>query len=283
MVLGTLRYLATGSILQVIGDVNGFDKSTASRVIAKVIRAIAQLHQQFIKMPDTPVEQERVKIEFYRIARFPNCIGSIDCTHIKIQSPGGDNAEIFRNRKTFFSMNVQMVCDSTLKIRDVVCRWPGSTHDSTIFNNSRIKARMENGEFGNSVLVGDSGYAIRRYLLTPLRNPETRAEQLYNESQIRTRNPVERLYGVLKRRFPVLAIGIRLKVEKVEAIVVACAILHNIACEMGEPQLDVDNDIEEAIDLVNGINPDYPPDVINLNINNLHRYNLINHYFQTLL
>lgn len=54
---------------------------------------------------------------------------------------------------------------------------------------------------------------------------------LYNESQIRTRNVVERSYGVWKRRFPILSLGIRLDIERVEAIVVATAVLHNIATD----------------------------------------------------
>lgn len=54
---------------------------------------------------------------------------------------------------------------------------------------------------------------------------------LYNESQIRTRNVVERSYGVWKRRFPILSLGIRLDIERVEAIIVATAVLHNIAID----------------------------------------------------
>jgi hypothetical protein len=45
---------------------------------------------------------------------------------------------------------------------------------------------------------------------TPLLNPGTPAKQLDNESHIRTRNVAERLFGVLKRRFPILAYGCRL-------------------------------------------------------------------------
>lgn len=49
-----------------------------------------------------------VKEEFYSIASFPDVIGAIDCTHVRIQSPGGENAERFRNRKGYFSINCQV-------------------------------------------------------------------------------------------------------------------------------------------------------------------------------
>lgn len=49
--------------------------------------------------------------------------------------------------------------------------------------------------------------------MTPFLNPQTPAQQLYNESHIRTRNSIERLVGVLKRRFAILAYGCKLKVD----------------------------------------------------------------------
>lgn len=67
---------------------------------------------------------------------------------------GGDNAEIYRNRKSFFSINVQCLTDAHLKILDVVARWPGSVHDATIFANSAIRARFEAGHFPGSVIIG---------------------------------------------------------------------------------------------------------------------------------
>ncbi|KAI8115846.1 putative nuclease HARBI1 [Lucilia cuprina] len=166
---------------------------------------------------------------FYNIAKFPKVLGSIDCTHIRIQSPGGNNAELYRNRKGYFSSNVQAICNAHLEIMDIVCRWPGSAHDSNIFNNSKIKAKLENGEFQDYYLLGDSGYGIKPYLMTPLTNPVTHAEILYNESQIRTRNTIERCFGVLKRRFPILSLGMRVSQYTSMAIIVACAVLHNIA------------------------------------------------------
>lgn len=110
--------------------------------------------------------------------------------------------------------NVQTICNSNLEITDTVARWPGSSHDSTIFNNSCIKAEFESGYYGNALLLEDGGYASTSYTMTPLDNPRTPVEQLYNESQIRTRNTVERSYGIWKRRFPVLAIGLQTKLNK---------------------------------------------------------------------
>lgn len=69
----------------------------------------------------------------------PNVVGLIDCTHVKIVSPGPPDAERFRNRKAYFSVNVQAVGSHNLKILDLVARWPGSTHDAYIFDMSPIK------------------------------------------------------------------------------------------------------------------------------------------------
>ncbi|KAK9700633.1 DDE superfamily endonuclease [Popillia japonica] len=89
-------------------------------------------------MPQTREEKEATAVEFHRVARFPRVVGAIDCTHVRLlpwirfprvvgaidcthvrlQSPGGNMAENFRNRKGYFSLNVQVVCNATTKITD---------------------------------------------------------------------------------------------------------------------------------------------------------------------
>ena len=190
---------------------------------------------------------------------------------------------MFRNRKGYFSINVQVVSNSNLEITDIVARWPGSVHDSTIFNNSRLKAAFEGGAYENSFLLGDSGYPVKPYLMTPLLNPQTAAEGLYNEGHIRTRNTVERLFGIWKRRFPVLALGMRLKLNKVIPVIVACAVLHNIARQNGEelpqddPNLNYPAPWEDILNYGN-----VPPGNImdNARDNAANRIILINDYFQ---
>lgn len=245
----TLRYYATGSFLAVCGDFVGVHKSTASQIIRLVSHELALLRPKFINFPSTSAEIDNVRQNFFNIAKFPKCIGAIDCTHVKIKSPGGLDGEIYRNRKGYFSINVQTVCDPDLRIQSIVCTSPGSTHDSTIFNHSSIRGRFERGEMRNSIIVGDSGYALKNYLMTPFLNPNCEGQNIYNEAQIRTRNVVERSYGVWKKRFPVLAVGINMNLQFVESIIVATAVLHNIACYFGEQTPRVSNQLEQLIDL----------------------------------
>nr|CAI5841467.1 unnamed protein product [Callosobruchus analis] len=230
--LTALLFYATNGHQINIGDHMGMNQSTVSRIVGKVSRAIAGLRNRFIKMPSTPEDILCCQNNFYRLARFPRVIGCIDGTHVKIYSPGGEDGEVYRNRKSYFSINVQLVCDRNLKINNIVARWPGSVHDATIFNHSRLRTRFEAGEFGNSVMLGDGGYPLTQYLLTPLANPDTQPHSLYNESHIRTRNCIERTNGVWKRRFPALCYGLHCKTETNLAIIVATAVLHNIALTM---------------------------------------------------
>ena len=102
----TLRFYALGSMLFALGDFIGVSTSTASQIVKNVTIAIATLANQFIKLPEGDNELDKCKTEFYGIAKFPKVLGALDCTHVKIQSPGGDNAEAFRNRKGYFSINV---------------------------------------------------------------------------------------------------------------------------------------------------------------------------------
>jgi len=195
-----------------VGDLNGVSKATSSIVVRRVTQAIARLATDVVCCPSTRAEQAEVMRGFHDIAQFPGIIGAIDCTHVPVQSPGGDDAELFRNRKGYFSLNVQAVSSSDLKFSNVVSRWYGSAHDATIFAHSRLCARFESGEFGRGYLLGDAGYPSKPYLLTPISTPITAAEQRYNAAHILSRNVVERAFGVVKRRFPCLRYGLRVKV-----------------------------------------------------------------------
>ena len=172
-------------------------------------------------------------------------IGAIDGTHIPIKSPGGNDAELYRNRKGYFSLNVQAIVDSTCKFTDIVVRWPGSTHDATIFN-SQICQHFECNKF-DGFLLGDSGYPCKKYLLTPFLNPNTQAQHRYNQSHVATRSVVERTFGQWKERFRCLLTPLRMALPNSQNVVIAAACLYNLAISLNIP-IPEDN---EEFDMTN--------------------------------
>ncbi|KAK5648003.1 hypothetical protein RI129_002895 [Pyrocoelia pectoralis] len=155
-------------------------------------------------MSNLPQVVARYRNNFFEIGGFPGVTGCVDGTHIEIKSPGGENAEVFTNRKGYMSLNVQVVAGAHLDILDIVIRWPGSAHDSRIFNSSAVCMRLDRGEYPG-ILLGDSAYQQTRYVYTPVPNPQTQAEHRYNNAHIRTRNVVERTFGIWKSRFRCLS------------------------------------------------------------------------------
>ena len=102
----TLQFFGSGTYLRNVADLFGVHISTISRIIERCSRALASLHRQFINFPENG-EIHAVQEQFYAIGGLPGIVVAIDCMHIPIQSPGTNQAELFRNRKGFFSINVQ--------------------------------------------------------------------------------------------------------------------------------------------------------------------------------
>ena len=102
----TLRFYVTGTYQSAIAVLHGIDRTTVCKIIKRVSRESAKLSQQNVSFP-TDLSTDKTK--FRELSRIPNIIGAIDCTHIRIQSPGGANATKCINRKGFFSLNVQAV------------------------------------------------------------------------------------------------------------------------------------------------------------------------------
>lgn len=279
-VLITLACMASGSHQAVIGDCYDVSQARVSQCLSRVARAIAFLSNRYIQYPARNM-LFKVMNDFQAIAGMPDVVGCIDCTHIKILRPSRDDSELFQCREGFFSLNIQAICGPDLVFYNIVSRWPGSVHDSKIFENSRIYNELQDGLL-HGHLLGDSGYHCSKYLLTPLMNPNGPHEEAYNRSHIKTRNTIERAFGVLKRRFCYLGTTMRTNLDTTKAIIVASAVLHNIAIhtklDMEEEVRDVHADMQhENINV-----PDNDPAMQNNNAalqGRLKREQIIRDYF----
>ncbi|CAB3228785.1 unnamed protein product [Arctia plantaginis] len=121
--------------------------------------------------------------EFQELFNMPNTLGAVDGTHISIAKPSINHptapGNLFYNRKGFYSINCQIVCSAKGKIIGLNPNFPGSTHDAAIWRASTInhflKSNFLSGE-RNQWLLGDKGYPLQPWLMTPLMAPTTEAE-----------------------------------------------------------------------------------------------------------
>ena len=77
-----VKFYATGSFLQVIGNTFGYNKSTVLRVVHAVTNAICCHGADFFRWP-TGNERAIIMNGFDQIAQFPCAIGAVDGTHIR--------------------------------------------------------------------------------------------------------------------------------------------------------------------------------------------------------
>ncbi|XP_042617312.1 putative nuclease HARBI1 [Cyprinus carpio] len=246
-VIMTLRFLATGKMQQCTSDDLGPSQSTVSRVLNTTVAALTtpDIVRQFIDFPTDLQTIWQKQADFMRIAGFPAVVVTIDGTHVRIIAPTV-NEETYINRKGFHSINVQVVFDANYKILDLVPKWPGSTYDARVLSQSGLNGLFEQNYVRPGChLLGDSGYPLKHWLLTPYRRPQGEQPLNYNRAHKVTRAVVERGIGQLKRRFHFLHRDILHSPERACHIIMACGILHNICKVCNLPLLDDDDDDDE--------------------------------------
>ncbi|XP_066596948.1 putative nuclease HARBI1 [Prorops nasuta] len=231
----TLRYYATNNFQRVSADLVKLQHSTISNVVFRVTNLLSMYLKDYVKFPTSRTNVENNWRLFKELGfgqgaiGLPSITGAIDCTHIRLSGTQyREYAENYRNRKGYYSLNVQAIVGPKTEILDIVPEWPGSNHDSRIFKNSRVFHRFEQNEIPG-ILIGDKRYPALPFLLTPYRNPETEEQERYNMIHSRSRIIVERTFGIWKKRFPCLSQGLNLKISTCTSVVTACAILHNLS------------------------------------------------------
>ncbi|KAF0745920.1 Uncharacterized protein FWK35_00029855 [Aphis craccivora] len=110
-------------------------QASVSCCIKEVVSALNNptIFNSWVKFPNSIRELTAVRQEFYRKTRFPGVIGCLDFTHVDIVPPSknlnlSENRYpeyMYVNRKHYHSINVQLICDSNLKMFNVNALFPG--------------------------------------------------------------------------------------------------------------------------------------------------------------
>ncbi|KAM4565920.1 putative nuclease HARBI1 [Odontesthes bonariensis] len=210
-VTNALRFFAKGDFQTEVADLSKISQPAMLRNLEEVATAIGRLAPRYIRFPGGQ-EVNTIKEAFYRQSNMPGVLGLIDGSLFPIKAPVVDEGA-YVCRKGFHAINVQAVGDHRVIIRHLVA--------------SDLNTYLEEGNV-SGWLLGDSGYPLKGYLLTPVSDEQTAADMRWR---------CHDLSGGYLQYSP----------EKVVLFIKATAVLHNICrlANLPDPEVDLEQEHPE--------------------------------------
>jgi hypothetical protein len=120
----------------------------------------------------------------------------------------------------------------------ILAGWEGSAHNSVVYRSAQYKHGFITPP--NKYWLGDAGYANSDTILVPYRGtryhlkeqinagkkPEN-PKELFNLRHASKRNVIERIFGVVKRKYQILRTPSEYSMETQTRIILACCTIHN--------------------------------------------------------
>jgi len=184
---------------------------------------------------------------------FKDAIGALDGSHIHSAPPANERASS-RNRKGFISQNCLFGCSFDLQFVFAYTGWEGSATDARVYESAILNGLdIPEGKY----YLADAGFPSCEELLIPYRavryhlaewgrantrcvlqsistaqhlyincRPKSK-EELFNLRHASARNVIERIFGVLKRRFRILLLAPEYSMYIQARIPAALCAIHN--------------------------------------------------------
>jgi hypothetical protein len=244
---------------------------TVSRAFNSVLQALVVLHEDVVQEPTVMSPVPWKIANNAKFVAFRDCVGAIDGTHIAAHVPATKNGQPVNqkpwlNRKGYLSQNVAACCDFDLRFVFIHAGYEGSAHDSKVIKDALVKKRFHPPP--GRYYLADAGYYHSDYLLKPYNStryhlrewnepgasrPRTKAE-LFNLRHSQLRNHIERIFGVLKRKFKILSVPPQYSLPQQRDLVIALTAIFNFIAERDR---QADPDFAEAVPLTDSSLPSF--------------------------
>lgn len=162
-------------------------------------------------------------------------VGAIDGIAIRIPCLSlrdCDDPIHYLNRKEFFSINCQAICDADLKFRWAAMTCAGSTHDAMAFKDTQLYRLIQSGALRHPYCIfGDAAYVCDDCAVTPYASTHAQPgtpEDVFNFFHSNLRICVECAFGVLVARCACLLLVLSCIVA-LYCIVVHCILVCMVA------------------------------------------------------
>ncbi|XP_071724153.1 uncharacterized protein [Rutidosis leptorrhynchoides] len=192
----------------------------SSHTIHKYFHEILEAMMEFAKemiMPTTFDPNLDVPDSHKSIRKiFKGAVGALDVTLVHAIIPLDQQIAYRGREKEKYYQNVLAICDFNMIFTYVYAGWEGVAHDLRVLRE--ILSNPDNCfpfPPPNKYYLCDASYPSTREFLTPYHNVRywlgdyrrrraTTKEEKFNHAHARIRNVIERAFGVLKARFPIL-------------------------------------------------------------------------------
>ncbi|XP_068726261.1 uncharacterized protein [Montipora capricornis] len=240
----TLRHLASGDKYASLKFGFRVPANTMSVLVREVCEAIIEeFKEELMPCPTTPEGWRPIIDEFERRWNFLHTCGAIDGKHVAIRKPA-KSGSWFYNYKGLFSIVMLALVGPDYKFLYVDVGARGAASDAQIYNNSELKACMEDNSIGFPdpeilprdnqdpipfFVVGDDAFALNTYMMKPFaRRGLHLDEMIFNYRLSRARRVSENAFGILANRFQILLTTMQHAPSTVKLIVETCCLLHNL-------------------------------------------------------
>ncbi|XP_011858507.1 PREDICTED: putative nuclease HARBI1 isoform X2 [Vollenhovia emeryi] len=243
-VLSFLWFAGNKVCLRDVSQRFGVCPATTFRQNERVVNFLIDMAPIIIKFPEN---KEHSANEFLQIAGFPNVLGCIDGTSIKVITPAHKIRSTYVNRHDIPSITLQGICDARKRFIDVFTGVPAKIHDSRVLKLSDINENLPAICEGKYHLLGDAAYSIREWLLIPYRDYGnlTNKQREFNKRFCATRVLIENTFGLLKARFRQLTELHLHSIDKISKFIISCCVLHNLCIDNDD---DINLEFEDVID-----------------------------------
>ncbi|KDR21484.1 hypothetical protein L798_03988, partial [Zootermopsis nevadensis] len=186
-----------------------------------------------------PVSSEElwktISDKYLELWNIPNCIGSIDGKHIRIQCPN-KSGSAFYNFKAYLSIVLLAVADADGLFITVDVGDYGRNSDGGVLRNSAFGRNLQQGTLNIPdpkklpadeddctpfpyFFVGDEAFPLQRHIMRPYPRRElTNERRIFNYRISRARKSEECAFGMLASKFRILGTAIACKPNKADAV-----------------------------------------------------------------
>jgi len=214
----------------------GLTRREAIKAIHGPIQAIVALGPKYVIWPNQA--RRRLISNTMKNKGFEGCVGSLDDITIPVSYPPGDEAFLSSHSGTY-SINAQIVCDSSNRITAFFSGWPGDWRGSLSYEKTLLHRTPKKYFDPGQYLIADSAYRPSQTVIPPSNppGPKTKTDEEFDYCLAKAHEHSMKTIGALTTRWASLkeirytrSAGVKHYIQWIHC----CTILYNMLEQFGD-------------------------------------------------